>query len=57
MKVNYSITKNLDNNNIIIKQNIDGTIWSFSEDLANTDYQEYLKWVAEGNEAEVEGEE
>ena len=52
MNVNYSISKNLDNNNIIIKQNVDGTIWSFSEDPANTDYQKYLKWVAEGNVAE-----
>ena len=52
MNVNYSISKNLDNNNIIIKQNVDGTIWSFSEDLANTDYQAYLEWVANGNVAE-----
>ena len=27
----------------------DGTIWWLPKDPANTDYQEYLKWVAEGN--------
>ncbi len=30
----------------------DGSIWYAPLDPANTDYQEYLKWVAEGNEAE-----
>ena len=33
----------------IIKFNADGSITSFGTDEANTDYQEYLKWVAEGN--------
>jgi hypothetical protein len=32
----------------IIRQNADGTVSSFGQDPANTDYQEYLKWVAEG---------
>jgi hypothetical protein len=36
----------------IIRQNADGTVSSFLADPANTDYQEYLKWVAEGNEPE-----
>lgn len=33
----------------IIRTNFDGSITSFCENLSNTDYQEYLRWLAEGN--------
>jgi len=33
----------------IIRTNQDGSATSIPEDPANTDYQAYLKWVAEGN--------
>jgi hypothetical protein len=32
-----------------MKTNEDGSITSFLFDPANTDYQAFLKWVAEGN--------
>jgi hypothetical protein len=31
----------------------DGTIWWIPEDSGNRHYQEYLSWLAEGNEPEV----
>jgi len=37
----------------IQKTTDDGTIWSIPFDEANTDYQEYLAWKAEGNTAEA----
>lgn len=30
-----------------------GQVWWFSEDDGNRHYQEYLAWLAEGNEPEV----
>ena len=37
----------------ILKILDDGTISCIPEDSRNTDYQEYLEWVAEGNTAEA----
>ena len=28
-------------------------VWWFTEDEANRDYQEYLAWIADGNEPEI----
>ena len=33
----------------IVRDNGDGSITSFNPNPDNTDYQAYLKWVAEGN--------
>ncbi len=35
--------------NIIIRENTDGSVTSFGEFPDNTDYQQYLKWLEEGN--------
>jgi|TARA_A100001391_G_scaffold67856_1_gene43422 hypothetical protein len=34
---------------IVKKTANDGTVWSIPFDPDNTDYQEYLSWLAEGN--------
>ena len=46
----YKIKKNSVGENVIFTTLENGLTISFVEDEANTDYQEYLKWVAEGNE-------
>jgi hypothetical protein len=45
----YKLLKDIDGNEYAIFNENKGTI---PLDEANTDYQEYLKWVAEGNTPE-----
>jgi hypothetical protein len=46
----YKITKTILGATVIILEK-DGLRLSFIEDEANSDYQAYLAWVAEGNTA------
>jgi predicted AlkP superfamily pyrophosphatase or phosphodiesterase len=43
----YKLVKNMDNEICAVNRS-DG--WSIPFDPANTDYQAYLEWVAEGNQ-------
>ena len=45
----YKIKKNSFGENIIIVEHDNGSATSFMEVPDNTDYQQYLAWVAEGN--------
>jgi hypothetical protein len=47
----YKLNKNTMNGEVcsVNKTNEDGSMMSIPFDPANTDYREYLKWVAEGN--------
>ena len=48
----YKLFKNIDGIEICVLRERDGNVLSIPFDEANTDYQEYLTWVAEGNTAE-----
>ena len=45
----YKLYLNSFNQILILKINNDGSATSFSQNPKNTDYQEYLKWLEEGN--------
>jgi hypothetical protein len=44
----YQLKKSTLNETIIVRDNNNGSFTSFGEWDDNTDYQAYLKWVAEG---------
>jgi len=49
----YKLIRNEITNEIdIVNKVMQGRVLSIPFDPANTDYQEYLKWVAEGNTPE-----
>ena len=49
--MNYEIAiSEIDNSEIIKRINEDGSESWIPKDLANSDYQEYLKWVEENND-------
>jgi hypothetical protein len=48
----YKFTTSLSNSKVIIKEEGNVRLSFLDPSPGNTDYQEYLAWVAEGNEAE-----
>ena len=49
----YKLFKNIDGVEVCVLKEKDGIRLSIPLDEANTDYQQYLEWVAEGNTAEA----
>ena len=45
----YKLYKTIDGKDAALKTNEDDSSTSFIFDPANTDYQQYLKWLEEGN--------
>ena len=48
----YKLYKTSYDVDAVMRLNEDGSVTSFLCNPDNTDYQEYLKWLAEGNEPE-----
>jgi hypothetical protein len=48
----YKLYKTLDGKDAVIGTNENGSMVSFIFDPDNTDYQQYLKWLEEGNTPE-----
>ena len=55
MTITYKFFKNsADGENVSVEKSIDGAcLLAIPIDTGNRHYQEYLKWVAEGNTAEA----